>query len=242
MEQVLEKRKCMGCSACMNICPVGAIEMHEDKEGFKRPVINQEKCINCGACRRTCPVLNTQTNQALNKCYACYSKDEHSMANSSSGGIFYLLADYVIKNKGIVIGAAFDKHNKLNHIAINELEDIIHLQGSKYLQSDLRDIFQLIRKNIKDKLILFVGTPCQVAGLKAFLKKDYDNLITVDIICHGVPSPKLFKKYVTEMEARENQKLVKYIFRDKTSGWETYSNTFVFERDKKLNWQVKIII
>ena len=237
MEEVVEKNKCSGCTACMNICPKQAITMKFDKDGFKFPVINQDKCINCGLCKKTCPVLNKSNNNSINECYVAYTKENKYKDNSSSGGIFPLIANKVLENDGIVIGAAFDKENKLKHIAINKKEDLISLKGSKYLQSDLGDIFSYIKGNIENKKILFVGTPCQVAGLKSFLKKDYDNLICIDLICHGVPSPKLFEKYIKELENNQNDKLVKYDFRDKSTGWDSYSNTAIFEKSKKTELQ-----
>lgn len=246
MKQVLEKSRCTGCTACMNICPKGAITMVEDTDGFKYPVINQDKCINCGLCVKTCPVLNTKENESLNKCYVGYNKSEEVRLNSSSGGIFSLIANYILEQKGIVIGAAFNKENELKHIAIEKTKDLNKLMGSKYLQSDLTDIFKYIKYNIKDRKILFVGTPCQVGGLKAFIKKDYNNLICVDLVCHGVPSPKLFKKYIEELE-NENGKLLDYNFRDNSTGWDTYSNTATFKEktiteDRKQNKYMKLFL
>lgn len=229
MKEIIEKKKCTGCSACMNICPKKAITMKRDNEGFLHPEINQEKCINCGLCKRTCPVLNTTTNSSINKCYVAYNKDSKVKENSSSGGIFDSIARLILKDKGLVIGAAFNKDNKLNHIIIEKEKDLDKVKGSKYLQSNLNNIFTYVKENIKDNKILFVGTPCQVAGLKAYLKKDYENLICIDLFCHGVPSPKLFDKYVNELEERHNDKLLNYNFRDKSTGWDNYSNKATFK-------------
>lgn len=246
MEQVLEKSKCTGCTACMNICPKGAITMQEDNTGFKYPVIDQEKCINCGLCKKTCPVLNTKENKSINECYVGYNKDEEVRLNSSSGGIFSLIANYILDQKGIVIGAAFNKENELKHIAIEKNKDLKKLMGSKYLQSDLENIFKYVKENIKNKKILFVGTPCQIGGLKAYIKSDYNNLICIDIVCHGVPSPKLFRKYIDELE-QENGKLLNYNFRDNSTGWDTYSNTATFKNkeikeDRKDNKYMKLFL
>lgn len=231
MKEVLDKNKCSGCTACASICPKQAITMEVGKDGFRYPVINQEKCIDCGLCKKTCPILNTKENKAINKCYVAYSKNEQYSNSSSSGGIFPLIANLILEENGIVIGAAFDKNNKLNHIAITKKEDLIKLKGSKYLQSNLDNIFKYVKENIKEKKILFVGTPCQVAGLKAFIKEN-DNLICIDLVCHGVPSPKLFDKYIKELEEKNNDKLLKYDFRDKCSGWDSYSNTATFKNSK----------
>ena len=228
MEKVLDKDKCTGCTACFNVCPKGAIEMIEDSDGFKYPVINQKKCINCGLCKKTCPVLNTENNLSINECYLAYNTDEKEILTSSSGAIFPLLADYILKNDGIVIGAILN-NAKLKHIAITKNKDLDKLKGSKYLQSDLGNIFTFIKERIKDKKILFVGTPCQVAGLKSFIKQDFDNLYCIDLVCHGVPTPKLFSKYIKELEDKNNSRLKNYNFRDKSTGWRTYSNAITFE-------------
>ena len=229
MEKILDKDRCTGCNACKSICPKGAITMVEDNEGFLFPVINQEKCINCGLCKKTCPILNTKNNKSFNKWYYAYNKNEQEVLSSSSGGIFSLLANSILDENGIVIGAMFDSNNKLKHVAITNEKDLSKLKGSKYLQSDLGNIFVYIKDNIKNNKILFVGTPCQVAGLKSFIKQDYNNLYCVDLVCHGVPSPKLFYKYINELEKEKNDKVINYNFRDKSTGWETYSNRISFK-------------
>ena len=227
MEQFLDKSKCSGCSACMSICPKGAIEMVEDLDGFKYPVINQDKCINCGLCKKTCPIINTSSSDSINECYVGFNNDKESLINmASSGSIFELVADYVLDLGGIVVGAAFE-NNKLKHIAIEEKKDLVSLKGSKYVQSDLNNIFKYIKENINDRKILFVGTPCQVAGLKSIVRSN--NLICVDIVCHGVPTPKLFDKYIKYLEDKNNSSVVNYNFRDKKTGWDTYSNTIVYK-------------
>jgi len=236
MEIICDKNKCTGCTACMNVCTKGAISMIEDECGFKQPVIDQSKCINCGLCKKSCPAINTTNNESKNKCYVGYAKDKKYKEHSSSGGIFTVIAEKVLLDGGIVIGACFEK-NKLKHICIDSVNDLYKLQGSKYLQSDLNNVFKTIKENIDSRKVLFVGTPCQVAGLKAYLKKDYDNLITIDLFCHGVPSPKLFDKYVKELEKDNNDELIKYDFRDKSTGWDTYSNKAIFKNKeiKELN-------
>lgn len=235
MEKVIDKNKCTGCTACMNICPKNAISMEEDKEGFKHPVIDQDKCINCGLCQKTCPVLNTNSNISLNECYVGFNNNEEERLNASSGSIFSLVANYVLENNGIVIGAAFDENNVLKHIAISNKNELVKLKKSKYVQSDLNNIFKSVKDNAETKKVLFVGTPCQVAGLKSFLRKDYGNLICIDIICHGVPSPKLFSKYIQELESSNNDKVVNYDFRDKSTGWDTYSNNIIFTKSNIKN-------
>lgn len=231
MDKIINKELCTGCTACVNICPKKAIIMTENTEGFKHPIIDEKKCINCGLCKKTCPILNTKSNHAINKCYVGYSLEDKTKKESSSGGIFTLIANHILENKGIIIGAAFNTDNKLIHIAIKNKDDLKKLRGSKYLQSDLNNIFAYIKENISSKKVLFVGTPCQVAGLKSFLKKDYENLICIDLFCHGVPSPKLFSKYIHELEEKNNDKLINYNFRDKVTGWDAYSNTATFKNN-----------
>ena len=246
MEQIIDKKLCTGCTACMNICPKEAISFKEEKDGFKYPVIDQDKCIDCGLCKRTCPVLNTKENKSINKCFVGYNKDSNERLNASSGSIFSLIANYVLDNNGIVVGAAFDENNHLNHIAIERKELLEPLRKSKYLQSDLGNIFTYIKEQIKIRKVLFVGTPCQVAGIKSFIKKS-DNLITIDLFCHGVPSPKLFEKYVKELENINNDILMNYDFRDNSTGWDSYSNKATFKNkeiitDRRKNQYMKLFL
>ena len=229
MENIIDKKLCTGCTACLSICPKKAISFKEDSDGFKYPVIDKDKCIDCGLCKKKCPVLNTKDNDSINDCYVGFNKDDNEKLKSSSGAIFSLLADYILDNNGIVIGAAFDKENKLKHVAVESKKDLDKLKGSKYLQSDLNNIFTYIKENVKDRKILFVGTPCQVAGVKAIVNNK--NLLCVDVVCHGVPSPKLFKKYINELECKNNDKIINYNFRDKSTGWDTYSNTASFKNN-----------
>lgn len=246
MEEIIDKKLCTGCTACMNVCPKEAISFKEEKDGFKYPVIDQDKCIDCGLCKRTCPVLNTKENKSINKCFVGYNKDSNERLNASSGSIFSLIANYVLDNNGIVVGAAFDENNHLNHIAIERKELLEPLRKSKYLQSDLGNIFTYIKEQIKIRKVLFVGTPCQVAGIKSFIKKS-NNLITIDLFCHGVPSPKLFEKYVKELENINNDILMNYDFRDNSTGWDSYSNKATFKNkeiitDRRKNEYMKLFL
>ncbi len=237
MENIVSYEKCTGCGACANICPKHAVSMKINNEGFLYPKIDSKKCIDCGLCKKTCPVLNGTENKALNTCYAGYNKNEDELLTSSSGGIFPLIAKYVLDNNGIVIGAAFDKANKLKHIAITKMTELNLLKGSKYLQSEIGKIYTYVKNNVKKVKILFVGTPCQVAGLKFFLREDYENLFCIDLFCHGVPSQKLFSKFINEIENEFNDNILDYNFRDKTSGWETYSNTILLRKTKHTELQ-----
>ncbi|MBR3230136.1 MAG: Coenzyme F420 hydrogenase/dehydrogenase, beta subunit C-terminal domain [Bacilli bacterium] len=229
MDRVVDYKKCTGCTACMNICVKNAITMEENSEGFYYPKIDDKKCINCGLCKKTCPVLNSNNNN-IKKCYAAYNDNIASLLNkSSSGGLFELFAKYILSIDGVVIGAEL-KNNKLEHTIIDNINDLEKIKGAKYFQSNLKYIFKYIKENINTKKILFVGTPCQVAGLKSIINND--NLYCIDLVCHGVPSKQLFNKYINYIEKKYNDKLIDYNFRDKKSGWLNYSNTAIFINKK----------
>ena len=213
---------CAGCRCCEKICPVNAIEMKENKEGFIEPVVNEEKCISCGLCLKRCPQINKLEIEGIEqKAYATQNKNEEDLKISSSGGMFIAFAKNIIGQDGVVYGAAYDQNLKVNHIRVENIEELKLLQGSKYVQSDTADTFEQTKNDlISGRKVLFSGTPCQIAGLKQYLGKDYENLYTIDIVCHGVPSQKLFEKYKNSLEAKENSKIDQFDFRDKTEkGW-----------------------
>lgn len=233
----LDKNNCTGCRMCEQICPVKAIEMVENKEGFIEPKVNEEKCINCGLCFKRCPQLNDVKNNRLDeiKVYAAKNKNIEEQKESSSGGIFSILANYVLENNGIVYGCAFNSNLIAEQISIESKEELYKLRGSKYVQSNTQNTFTEAKKDLENnRLVLYSGTPCQIAGLKAFLNKDYDNLITVDLVCHGVPSPKLFKKYLEYLEKKYKSRVINYEFRNKEkNGWGLTSKV-VFDNGKKI--------
>ena len=225
--------KCSGCGACKNICPVDAVQLVPDEEGFLFPQKNS-KCIDCGLCVKTCPYNNLIeiNNSTVPDAYAAY--DEKSRKGSSSGGIFYRIADSIIEKGGIVYGAAFDKSLKLKHIGTRDKNDLQKIRGSKYLQSEIGDTFNQIKDELKKgEVVFFSGTPCQCAGLKFFLKCDYENLITADLICHGVPSQLMFDYHKEYLEKKYMSKLVNYQFRKNQSGWG-YCETADFENKKRI--------
>lgn len=187
MEEIISKSFCTGCGCCCNVCPKNAISMKIDNDGFRYPVIAKEKCVDCGLCKKKCPVFSKTKAKEINECYAAYNKNDEVLMLSSSGGIFYLLALSILKENGIVIGAMFD-NNKLVHMIVDNKKDLVKLMGSKYLQSNMDDIYKKVKIEVQSRKILFVGTPCQVAGLKSYVGEDNENLICVDLICHGVPS------------------------------------------------------
>ncbi len=225
---MVNKDLCTGCRACEVVCPVKAIAMVKNGEGFLYPTINLDKCIDCGACEKVCPYINVPQAKS-EKVYAVKNNDESIRNASSSGGVFYLLAKEVLKKDGVVYGAAFDKELNLVHQS-TENADIRKLMQSKYLQSNTGDTFVKVRNELKEgRFVLYAGTPCQVNGLKNYIGKNYDNLLLVDFVCHGVPSPKVFSKYIKEWEEKEKAKVVDVKFRDKATGWSSFSLKIVFD-------------
>lgn len=226
MISIQKKSECCGCHACYNICPTGAIAMEEDGKGFKYPVINKEKCINCGACEKVCPILKNSINTKKDfpKAYACKNKNDEIRMKSSSGGIFTLIAKVILRLDGIVFGAGFDEQYNVVHSYIENEENISRFRGSKYLQSTIGDIYIKAKEFLdNDRYVLFTGTPCQIEGLKTYLKKDYEKLYTQDIICHGVPSPKVWRKYLEELKKNNEEKLEEVNFRKKdNTGWNLF--------------------
>lgn len=192
--------RCTDCGACRQICPVSAISQKENDEGFLYPWVDYDKCIQCGKCVDICPVVNPMYNNSLKpKCYAGYTKDEIRMDRSSSGGVFTVFADAILKERGYVSGVIFDEKFKPCHIVSNSPDDIFRMRGSKYVQSDTGKVFSEIKQLLQQgEKVLFTGVSCQVAGLRAFLGKDYENLFCIDILCHGVSSPGVFRKYLNE--------------------------------------------
>jgi coenzyme F420-reducing hydrogenase beta subunit len=222
---------CCGCFACVNVCPKSAIEMRENSEGFLYPVVNNNLCIHCGACEKVCPIINEVPNNCVTAptAFAAKINDEVQRAASSSGGIFSALAINTINRNGVVWGVAFDEHLELQHIGVETIEALSKLQGSKYFQAAVGLSYKAVKKELKTgRPVLFSGTPCQIAGLYGYLaKNDYPNLLTIDVICHGVPSPKVFRRYVQEKEFQDKAQLKQIYFRDKKHGWKSYSVTRV---------------
>ena len=230
MINIQDKSECCGCSACQNICPKECISIISDDEGFNYPQVDTSKCIDCHLCEKVCPVLNINYSVNERTAYACYNNNETIRLQSSSGGIFTLLAERVVSNGGVVFGASFDDKFKVVHTMVNSIEDLSKLRGSKYVQSDINTTYKQAQEYLNQgRQVLFSGTPCQINGLSNYLKKSYDNLLLVDFICHGVPSPLVWRNYVQFKERDYQSKPQKISFRHKNYGWKRYSVSFLFK-------------
>ncbi len=222
--KILNKKDCTGCRACEQICPVSAITMTEDDEGFLTPKINKDKCINCGLCKKTCGQIQrySNTDKLKEQVFLGIKPKEIDIAKkSTSGGIAYLISKLIIEQNGVVVGSAYDENLMPKQIIVTNIEDLQKIRGSKYVTSDTNNTFSEVKKYLEEgKIVLYTGVPCQIGGLKKFLKKDYENLYTIDIICHGVPSQKIFKKYLKYLENKIGEPIVSYNFRSKNkSNW-----------------------
>lgn len=233
MNTVIDKQRCTGCTACKNICPQKCITMKENEEGFLYPVIDEKKCIHCGLCKKICPVLNSKNeSNELPKTFVGFNKNEQERVTSSSGGLFQLLANKILEENGVVCGAFFEEGHLVHGFAKSK-EELEKMKGSKYVQSNLEECFPKIKEFLnEEKKVLFVGTACQVAGLQAYLQKEYSNLLTCDVVCHGVPSPKVFLKYCEMLEKKYESKIIRFDFRNKDKGWQNYSVKINFENGK----------
>lgn len=224
-------QNCSSCGACANVCARGAISMQLDEDGFYRPVIDFAKCVQCGVCEKVCPWNNSIENPNGSvkspKTVAAFAKNESVRLESSSGGIFTVLAEKIIDDGGVVVGVAQLSPTKFGHIIVDNKVNLGRLRGSKYVQADADFVYREVRNLLKSgKKVLFSGTPCQVAALYAVLGKNvYADLFTVDIVCHGAPSVKVFKNYVAEIEKEQSAQVLSSRFRDKRVGWRLFSIT-----------------
>ena len=216
-----KKENCTGCSACANVCPKSCIRIVPDEEGFGYPVVDHQLCIECDLCVKTCPIINYCNELSPQRIVGLRNKDDEELLRSASGGVFPALAEYVVNAGGLVAGAVWNKDFSVSHQMCDNIKDAQAFRGSKYQQSHIGQIYREIKKCLQaNRLVLFTGTPCQVAGLKHFLRKPYDNLFTCDLICHGVPSPKVFQSYVAHIEQKYNRSIIDINMRDKTFGWD----------------------
>lgn len=213
----INSNECIGCTACRHSCPTGTIQIQKNKEGFLCAFIKDDACIKCGICFNVCPVQQgAKESNEYKEAYACYIKNRDIQATSTSGGIFYPIAKKILENNGTVYGVTMDETLTVKHIAIQKEEDLYKLQGSKYVQSQLGNVYAEIKDRLENnEYVLFSGTGCQVAGLKNYLRKDYENLLTVDLICHGIPSSGLFEDYTKYLGIKYGGTVISYKFRQK---------------------------
>ena len=240
MIQITDKSACCGCSACVNVCPKQCISFNEDVQGFLYPSVNTETCINCGLCEKVCPIIRQGKIKQPLKVYAAKSKNETVRLQSSSGGVFSILAENVINCGGVVFGAKFDKNWEVYHDFVETIDGLSSLRGSKYVQSRIGDSYLKAEMFLKQgREVLFCGTPCQIAGLKNYLRKEYSNLLAVDFVCHGVPSPLIWREYLKTLIcqkgvvgrnmdllfSKEIPVIIGVDFRNKAMGWKKYGFT-----------------
>lgn len=238
MIEIKRREDCCGCGACEQVCPKHCISLVPDKEGYWYPNVDKSTCIDCHLCEKACPVINQEHEREPIRVYAAINKDEDIRSKSASGGIFTIVAEKVIRQGGVVFGVKFDDEWNVVFGYTETIKGLGAFRRSKYVQAWLGDTYSKVRDFLcKDRLVLFVGTPCQIAGLRRFLKKEYSNLVLMDLLCEGVPSPKVWKKYLEEEIARQGEKnsvlphsiskkdvLIKDIsFRNKSLGWKKFS-------------------
>lgn len=231
MIEITQKDKCCGCEVCKNVCPQKCIYMKEDEEGFRYPVIDKEKCTNCHLCEKKCPILHEVNNNYIPtvKCYAAYNRNDETLKKSSSGGIFFLLSEQIIKNNGVVYGVVQNSTFEICFERASTIEECERFRGSKYLQAEIGKAYILAKKDLlQGKPVLFSGTPCQIAGLYSFLGKDYNQLYTCDVVCHGVPSNAVYRKFIAYIESKYKKTVANIKWRDKVKGWGPNRITIYF--------------
>ena len=234
-----DKKDCYGCTACEAVCPTGAITFKSDEEGFYYPSLDENVCTQCGACIKVCNIESENLKATLNEepksVYAVWSKDRESVLRSTSGGAAYHLSRRFVENGGVVYGVAWIEHLVAAHVRVDTVDEIERLRGSKYVQSKLSGVFNQIKNDLKQgKKVLFIGTPCQVGGLKSIVKRRLrENLYTIDLVCHGTPSIKMFQAYIKSLEKKENSSIISFKCRGKKpTGWRAYEEV-VYSNGKK---------
>lgn len=236
---IIPYNTCTGCGACSAICPRTCIKMTEDELGFEIPVINSTLCIHCEFCKKVCPVYNdygAKINRVPLRVIAAKNKEMSVVTKSSSGGIFSAFAENIINRKGIVYGVALTNTLKAEHVRIEDIESIIKVRGSKYIHSTSSNAFSTIKSDLKsNRLVLFSGTPCQIAALRQYLRLDYPNLLCIEVVCHGVPTHLAFQKYIKYLENKHKSEIIDVNFRDKAKGWENNRISFKFANGKILS-------
>lgn len=234
MTTICNTSLCTGCAACYSACVHHAINMVVSNDGFLHPIIDNSKCVDCGLCETTCPVNTPAVKVKPSEVYMAWTKNQEQRALSSSGGVFAAVASDILLKGGVVFGASYDEDLNVQHTYIDSIEDIHLLQGSKYVQSDVNDTFKEVKKFLKeDRCVFYVGTPCQIAGLKNFLKLNYDNLLTSDFVCHGCPSNDLFQKQIHAFENKYHSKVINFNFRSKKRFGQGYDCELMLNNNRR---------
>ena len=244
MIHIDDKTKCCGCTACASICPKTCINMRPDEEGFLYPVVDESSCVDCHLCEKVCPVINKKVNEnKLPESCAVRAKDGDTVMNSTSGGFFTPFANWLKNNNGVICAAAYDEDFHVSHVIVDTTKEEIpynRIRGSKYVQSDMRDCYVKIKEFLSHgRIVGFVGTTCQVAGLKAYIG-DNDNLITIDLVCHGTPSPKLWDKYLEYQKDKNKSEIKDISFRNKTYGYHSSTMKIDFENGNEYYGSARI--
>lgn len=228
MELYAKKEECCGCGACAEICQVHAIRMIRDKEGFAYPYADSSVCVHCGRCQKVCPVKDHSPEKCRNRYLGAQAKNEKVRYDSSSGGVFPVLAGYVLRQQGVVYGAGYNSHMEVLHQAADDLEQLERIKRTKYVQSNMQNVFHDTQRHLKEnRWVLFAGTPCQARALRLFLHREYDKLVVVDLVCYGVPSPGIWDDYVKYLEKKHHGKMTDFSFRDKRGRDHGHSYAYV---------------
>lgn len=223
MITITDKHNCCGCSACVQTCPKQCISFEEDEQGFRYPLVDKEACVDCGLCEKVCPVLNAGEPRQPLAVYAAINPNEEIRRESSSGGIFTMLAESILDEGGVVFGARFNEQWEVIHDYTETKEGLAPFRGSKYVQSRIGETYQQAKAFLtQGRKVMYTGTPCQIAGLRRFLGKEYDNLLTVDVVCHGVPSPLVWRDYLRNITSDNLSQIASINFRDKSTGWKNF--------------------
>ena len=229
-----DKYRCTGCSLCREVCPRNCIEMREERDGFSYPHINLQECIDCGKCEKMCPVISPREKITPISAYAYRDKDLDSRLKSASGGVAARFGEVVLKEGGIYTGVRLDENFRAVHDLCETREELDLFRDSKYVQSELNGLFRKVKEKLEQGKVVFVtGMPCQIAAIRSYLQKDYENLYLCDLICNGFDSPLVFRKYIEQIETENHKKVKRFYFRDKSNGWRKSNIRVMFADDSE---------
>ena len=237
MIEIKDKKECCGCWACANICPVACISMPEDEEGFRYPLVDKEKCIDCHLCEKVCPIINVEPDKPKDgqRAFLLQHKDKSVLHESASGGAFTAIASYVVRRGGVVFGAAYTDNFVVTHQYVERIEDLGKFRNSKYVQSEIQNAYAQCKDFLKQgRIVCFSGVPCQLEGLLRYLRKSYANLITVDVLCHSITSPKIFRMYIEAQKRKYGKDISNVMFRDKSPYGYKYSQMSIYRGGKQV--------